>query len=306
MFKQKIKKYYLWCLPVVLVLLAVWGYGVYISYHNPVVREYLIASEKLTEPVTFVLLADLHDNVYGADNAELVELVLAQEPDAILLAGDFINKYSTDIEGFLSLVRQLAAERPVYFAWGNHELRYVENTEDMDVLNSDTKSALEQSITAAGAVLLERTWKDVEIGGQTIRIGGMYEYAFAQDGKDSVNPEKMEPQVYQFLTDFTQEKEVFKLMICHRPDSFVLGEASKAWDVDLVVSGHLHGGQVVLPFLGGVFGGDQGFFPEYVHGLYEKDLVQVLITNGLGSASHKVVPRFNNVPEIVVIKLVPA
>lgn len=104
-----------------------------------------------------------------------------------------------------------------------------------------------------------------------------------------------------FLQDF-QNTDRLKIMLSHRPDSFIFGDASKVWDVDIVISGHDHGGQVVLPFLGGVFGGDQGYFPEYVHGLYEKDNFQIFITSGLGSNKQKL-PRFNNPPEIAVLNI---
>ena len=91
-------------------------------------------------------------------------------------------------------------------------------------------------------------------------------------------------------------------MLSHRPDSFVFGAASATWDVDLVISGHLHGGQVVLPLLGGVFGGDQGLFPRYVHGIYEKDRLTLAVTSGLGSQPERL-PRFNNPPEVMVLDL---
>lgn len=89
----------------------------------------------------------------------------------------------------------------------------------------------------------------------------------------------MDPEVYGFLQDF-QATDRCKILLCHRPDSFVFGEAASTWDVDLVISGHLHGGQVVLPLLGGVFGGDQGWFPRYVHGVYEKEGVTIAVTSG--------------------------
>ena len=89
-------------------------------------------------------------------------------------------------------------------------------------------------------------------------------------------------------------------MLSHRPDSFIFGDASVVWDVDLVISGHNHGGQVIIPFKGGLFGGDQGWFPEYVHGIYKVGNMQMFITSGLGSDRQKL-PRFNNPPEIAVV-----
>lgn len=91
-------------------------------------------------------------------------------------------------------------------------------------------------------------------------------------------------------------------MLSHRPDSFIFGEASKVWDVDLVISGHDHGGQVVIPFLGGLYGGDQGWFPEYVHGMYQKDNILLLVTSGLGS-NRQILPRFDNPPEVAVLTI---
>ena len=107
--------------------------------------------------------------------------------------------------------------------------------------------------------------------------------------------------MYGFLTRF-QDTDRCRILLSHRPDSFALGEASVTWNVELVISGHDHGGQVVLPILGGVFGGDQGLFPAYLHGLYEKDNIRLAITSGLGSHGQKL-PRMWNPPEIMVLDL---
>lgn len=104
-----------------------------------------------------------------------------------------------------------------------------------------------------------------------------------------------------FLEEF-EDTDAFKIMISHRPDSFIFGEAAEEWDIDLVVSGHLHGGQVVVPLLGGVYGGDQGYFPEYVHGMYEIGNMHLFVTSGLGT-NKKAVPRVNNRPEVAVIEI---
>ena len=91
-------------------------------------------------------------------------------------------------------------------------------------------------------------------------------------------------------------------MLSIRPESFIYSDACDKWDIDLVVSGNLIGGLVVLPKYGGVFGNSQGYFPEYVHGLYEKGDVKIFITSGL-SAPKGTIPRFNNPPEIAVIDI---
>lgn len=281
------------------------AYSIYSSYNHLVVNEFELSSEKINSTLKLVLLADLHNHEFGENNAKLVAGVEAQKPDLILMAGDFLNKDSANAEVVITLVEQLSKLAPVYFSFGNHERGYMKARGWKE--NADPgESELAAELKEAGAIVLDLHWQDIELNGQKLRIGGIYDYAFALDGYNSTNPEKMKPQVYQFLTEYQAvEEDVFTLMMSHKPDCFVLGQASQTWRVDLVLSGHLHGGQVVLPFAGGLYGGDLGWFPLYDHGLFEKDNIHILVTSGLGS-SNKLVPRFNNTPEIAVICLKPA
>ena len=293
MIALKKKKKVLALAAVVGLIAAVYGYGVHISYNDPVVTEYVFLSDKLTDEVKIVALADLHGNTFGENNGELVAAVREQNPDVIFMVGDFLNREDTEHAAVPALAKALGEIAPVYYAIGNHEAVYVE-------LQGD---ALLNELTDAGAVILDRTYTDIELNGQQIRLGGMLDYAFALDGKDSTNPETMDPEIYDFLCDF-QDTDMMKIMLAHRPESFALGEASVTWDVDIVVSGHAHGGQMVLPGIGGLYSPDQGFFPEYVHGLYQKDKINLLVTSGLGSGP-TIVRRFNNRPEIVSLTLCP-
>ena len=166
----------------------------------------------------------------------------------------------------------------------------------MDYMGNGHPDLIEE-LESAGAIVLEKKYVDIEINGALVRLGGMYDYAFGLDGDNTAlsAPE----DVLVFLEDF-QDTDRIKIMLSHRPDSFIFGDASEVWDIDLVISGHNHGGQVVLPFFGGLYGGDQGWFPTYVHGLYEKGNLQMFITSGLGSDRQKL-PRFNNPPEVAVL-----
>ena len=263
--------------------------SIYASYDCLTVREYTYSTEKVSQGLTLVVLSDLHGHEFGTGNEELARKVAEQRPDIILLDGDFLNEDSQDESVVTELIYNLHEIAPVYYALGNHEITYMENGHP-DLL---------QKIDEAGATWLERTYVDVEVKGQALRIGGMYDYAFGLDGEDSA--EAVDSEVGSFLKEY-QDTEYLKIMLSHRPDSFIFGNASSVWKVDLVVSGHDHGGQVVLPLLGGVFGGDQGYFPEYVHGVYQKDQMYIFVTSGLGSYG-EILPRINNVPEIAVIHI---
>lgn len=197
------------------------------------------------------------------------------------------------------LVKGLAEIAPVYYALGNHELDYIGAAEGKKMQKHPEDSGLVKDLTDAGACVLEEGYRDVEIGGCKVRIGGMYEYAFALDGDNSA--ENLTGDVRDFLEEF-QNTDRYKIMLCHRPDSFVFGDASDYWKIDLVISGHDHGGQVVIPFKGGLYGGDQGWFPPYVHGLYRTGRIRLFVTSGLSSEKQKL-PRWNNRPEIAVLNV---
>ncbi len=267
-------------------------YEIDISYNSLETEEYTVTSDRIESDVKIVLISDLHDHTFGEKNKELVKILKDQKPDLILMAGDMINDVSKDSHVALELIEQVKDIAPVYYSLGNQEEDYIAKK------TSDLISELQD----AGAIVLDESYRDIVVNGNSIRLGGMYDYAFALDGNNTTTKESMRPSLYRFLTDF-QDTNSYRLMMAHRPDSFIFGDAAKTWDIDLVVSGHNHGGQVILPVLGGIYGGDQGWFPKYVDGIHHfKTLKNMIITRGLGSGKEKL-PRFNNKPEVVIIHL---
>ena len=259
-------------------------YEIYISYNKLQTKTYELESESTQLKV--VVISDLHEN----NLANLCEQIREQSPDSILVVGDMINSTSQNSLKVTKLMKQLVKISPVYYSLGNHELEYIEKG----------TSDLVKDLKSTGVVVLDKNYVDININNSNIRIGGMYEYAFGNKG-NLVKKENMDKEVYNFLCDF-QDTDNYKIMMAHRPDSFIFGDASKVWNIDLVVSGHNHGGQVILPFLGGLYGGDQGWFPEYVDGMYKLNNINLFVTRGLGS-NEKKLPRFNNRPEISIIDI---
>ena len=259
--------------------------SLWISTNHLSIHSYNFPTAKTDQQVTLAVISDLHGHEFGRDNEALAERIKGQSPDLILMDGDFLNADSDNADIPCDLIRRLIKTAPVYYALGNHELSYIENGHP----------ELVDELQESGAVVLDKSYKDLQVRGTAIRLGGMYDYAFGLDGSNSAAaaPE----DVKTFMEDF-QDPERLKIMMSHRPD------ASSYWDVDLVISGHDHGGQVAIPFLGGIYGGDQGWFPEYVHGMYQKDEMHLFVTSGLGSHD-QMLKRFNNFPEIAIIKIEP-
>ena len=270
------------------ILIYILG-SIWASCHLLKVNEFTVDIGREETPFRAVVISDLHDHEFGAANHRLAEKIREIQPDLILMDGDMLNDTSGSAKVPLKLIRQLEGTAPIYYALGNHELAYMENGHE----------ELIRQLEEAGAVVLDKNFVDIEVNGRGIRLGGMYDYAFGLNGNNDALAAP--DDTLTFLQEF-QDTDRLKIMMAHRPDSFIFGDASKVWDVDLVISGHNHGGQVVIPFLGGLYGGDQGWFPEYIHGIYEKDNIQMFVTSGLGTHKEKL-PRFNNLPEIAVLTI---
>ena len=252
---------------------------------------YSVALQNLGSSVRVILLSDLHGKSFGRENSRLIAKIQEQSPDAIFLDGDMIDRSAdpTDVQELLRLIKRLHEIAPVYFAPGNHELEYMQ-----------TDTSLLTQVTEAGAVIVNDSYVDVTIAAQPLRIGGTMGHAFyfgRSEEEFSSSPE------YQFLKAF-EDTDVPKICLAHMPDTFIFNGAYNLWNVDLILSGHTHGGLIRLPFIGGLYAPMQGWFPEYDQGYFRLgEHMQMVITSGL--AGHGMIPRINNPPEIVVIDLVP-
>ena len=264
------------------------SYFIYISYYKVSLSEYEIFSDEINNDVNIVMIADVHDQ-HCKVKSEVVERIRELDPDIILCVGDIIDNQSESDEIIIDFLKSLTDITYVYFSLGNHELEYKYS----DKLIEDIKNI--------GVTVLDKEYIDINVNGNQIRLGGMYDYAFSQDDGTITKESMHDNAAYQFLS-LMEDTSSFKLMMAHRPDSFIFGEAYK-WDLDLVVSGHYHGGQVILPFIGGLYAPELGWFPKVDYGSYLLgDKLKLIVTRGI-SSSGELLPRFNNPPEIVNIKL---
>ena len=275
-----------------LVIIAAWScWGLLGSKYGLEVTNYVLSSPKLTAPIRVVQLTDLHNSEFGESNERLVRMVKKQNPDLILMTGDMLNGREDETEIAVNLVRRLTGVAPVYFSYGNHEVTH-ERTFARDL------TALFEE---AGATVLDRTYKDVTVNGQTIRLGGIYGYCLPEKYYSSGEAKRWE---CEYLKEF-QDTESYTLLLAHLPTCWIRNDNLDIWKIDCVFSGHEHGGQIRLPLIGGLYAPDQGFLPGRSSGIYtSQDGRRVMVlSRGLGSGVG--VPRFNNVPEIVVADILP-
>ena len=278
----------IWAIVGVFIVVLMLGISLSTSSHALMTTYYTLLSSTISS-LRIVQLTDLHNSEFGEDNARLVSSVRAQSPDLILLTGDLLNSDEQRTDIATDLIAKLCDIAPVYFSNGNHEIEYEERYGvDIDELYRE-----------AGAVVLEKEYQDITVKNQKIRLGGIYGYCLP--GK-YLETGEADPEETAFLEEF-QDTNLPKILMCHMPVCWMINGSLDDWDVDYVFAGHVHGGEVILPFVGGLYGPDLGWFPGKLEGLYsskngEKTLI---LSRGLGTS--EIVPRINNIPEIVVIDI---
>ena len=246
---------------------------------------YTVTSAKLPQSFDGYRIAhvsDLHNAEMGKDNETLLTMLRDADPDRIAITGDLIDSRNTDIEVALQFVRAAVKIAPCYYVTGNHEARVNEYGE------------LKAGMEAAGVTVLEDAKFEISIDGETIMLIGVNDPSYQTDYLFGDTKTVMNTKLEELHT----EQDRFTILLSHRPELF---ETYVDHDLDLVLSGHAHGGQFRLPFIGGLVAPNQGFFPEYDAGIYTEGNTNMLVSRGIGNS---ILPfRINNRPEVILIEL---
>ncbi|MBQ7809555.1 MAG: metallophosphoesterase [Clostridia bacterium] len=270
---------------VILVLAVFVGF---IAWGNKalMITEITVNSQKLPENFEGFKIAhvsDLHNDEFGKDNAKLISLIENSAPDIIAITGDIFDCHHTDVDVAIEFAEKAVQIAPCYYVAGNHEQRV-----------PDAYEKLIDAFEEIGIVVLDNKAVTVERAGKSINILGVSDPGFETDYLFG----DTEGVLNHYLSELMTDKESFNLLLSHRPELFELYERH---DVDLVLTGHAHGGQFRLPFVGGLYAPNQWLFPEYDAGLYTEDNTNMIVSRGIGNSLFPF--RFNNRPEVVLVTL---
>ena len=271
-----------------IILFIVIGLFVFFNYQNNSITINEIEFKNDNIPDSFkgykiLQLSDLHNKEFGKEQEKILEKINNINPDIIVVTGDLIDSNNTNVDVAMKLINKVINISPIYYISGNHEA--------WSTSYNELKSKLEDS----GVIVLENEKTQLLKGSDTIDIIGLSDTSFISSDlleyAGNVKTEKL-------LNTLSENSSNFKILLSHRPELFDIYSNSS---VDLVFSGHAHGGQFRLPFIGGLIAPDQGLFPKLTEGIHTSNNTTMVISRGLGNS---IIPiRLFNRPELVVVTL---
>ena len=224
-------------------------------------------------------VSDLHNAEFGNRNSKLLQIISDAAPDTIVITGDLVDASHTNIDIAVDFAKAATQIAPVYYVTGNHEAALPQY------------NALKTALESANVIILEDTVIQLECNGDALTFIGLSDPNFTSRSDVS-------SMVETKLNALSLDDSCYTILLSHRPELF---DAYVSSGIDLIFSGHAHGGQFRLPLIGGLIAPNQGFFPKYDAGLYSEGKTNMVVSRGIGNS---IIPlRFNNRPEVVLVEL---
>lgn len=260
--------------------------GIYFYFENTTleVSTYQIASNKIPNEFNnykIIQISDFHNNTSSKLTKKLIAEIKNQKPNIIVITGDLIDSTKTNVDIAIDMIKEIIEIAPVYYVTGNHEAR----TNEYDNLKSQ--------MIELGVKILENEAQEIQLNNSTINILGINDPSFNKE-RDILDSEIVKSN----MENIQYNKDNFTILLSHRPEVFKIYVEK---NIDLVFTGHAHGGQIRLPFIGGIIAPNQGTFPEYTDGIYREKDTTMVVSRGIGNS---IIPfRVNNRPELMIVEL---
>ena len=282
-------------LSIVLVIVVLMGAvvgGSMIHNRNFEVSFYQITSDKVSNNIRIIELSDLHNSEFGKNNEQLVEKIRNLKPDLIFYGGDMMNEKDSDYSVMFNLSDELCKIAPVYACYGNNEL-------DQQLFYDKT---FKKQLKDHNVKLISNEAVNVEVGNSVIQLIAI---------SDNVKQFDVPTNNAKKFINSLEPTENCRICLTHYPELFNEKLLNKG--IDVAFTGHAHGGQIRLPYFGGLYSPGEGFLPKFSEGVVEADDgTQVVVSRGLGNSSEAFtmnnlppiqIPRINNQPELVVVDI---
>lgn len=252
----------------------------------------LKVKSNVNKRVRIAQISDLHSKEFGKNNNTLYKVIIEQEPDIIVATGDLIDSNMKRINEIIEFCSRLNKRVPVYYILGNNEMRCSRVNEIVEKLKQKNINVLENEIAT------------IKIKDNIINILGLAEKR-VDKGEMFYSKINSRYEIENVDSLFRKLENLIgiKIVLSHYPENYeYVGDYSYSkYNFDIMFSGHAHGGQFILPGLGGVFAPGQGLFPKYYKGIYGKKN-KLVVSRGLGNSGFPL--RLFNRPDLVIVDIV--
>lgn len=248
--------------------------------------QYFVQSKRLPKSFNGYKIAhisDFHNTNSKRIKCKIIRILNKEKPDIIVITGDLIDSRRANILNAKEFLKSLVNVAPVHYVLGNHESRLY----DIQNLINEVKDA--------GVNVLRNVSLKISTQGETIEILGVDDPGFYAPLENSYEVRR---KAENLLNTVVKSNTHFKILLMHRPE---LLELYSKYNLDIVFAGHAHGGQIRLPFVGGIVAPGQGVFPKYTTGIYKENNTQMVVSRGVGNSKFPF--RINNRPEIIITTL---
>lgn len=269
------------------LLIVLLGVRLYIDHNFIKMTSYEVHSEKIPQGFDgykILQISDLHNKNFGN---QLFEKVCKANPDIIVMTGDMVSANSLNFSNFLNFAKRISEKYTVYYIKGNHE----------GTLEKRDYKVIKDALELYGITILDNQKVELKIGNDKINLYGMWCNQRYYSRADADKSYTVKQETVAKLLGTPNENE-YNILLMHTPNYF---EEYEKWGADLVLSGHVHGGLIRLPFVGGIFSPDRKLFPKYSCGKYKINNSTMIVNTGLSRGTTGF--RFFNRPEIVTITL---
>ncbi len=280
------KKFLVIFLPIIIVMILIISLGFYFHYENTTlqVSNHIVSSEKISTEFNdfkIIQISDFHNTRNKKLTNSIVNEIIEVKPDIIVLTGDIVDPETSHMEASFDFIDRIKDYAPIYYVNGNHEA------------GLDDYAETRKELIKYGVIVLDNDKRVIERNGSKINILGIADPYMAKNSKlkdkDIIKTE---------LNSLTYNEDYFTILLSHRPEAFKIYAEYK---MDLVFSGHAHGGQIRIPFIGGVYAPHQGLFPKYTSGTFKKNNTTMVVSRGIGGSKFPF--RINNRPELIIVTL---
>ena len=269
---------------IIMIILLLLGF--YLNFENTTlqVTNYDISDSKIPEEFNnykIIQISDFHNTTLKKLSSDLLKEIKEQEPNIIVITGDLIDSRKTDVNIAIKFLKEIKDVAPIYYVTGNHESRLSEYKK------------LKEEMNNLGINVLENQAIEIQKNDALLNLIGVDDPSFTNEiGVEDGEILRTE------ISSLNYNKDIYTILLSHRPELF---DTYVSENINLIFSGHAHGGQIRIPFVGGIVAPNQGVFPKYTSGKYEENNTTMIVSRGIGNS---IIPfRINNRPELIVVEL---